>query len=190
MPEIPVLLRTAPRDIRAARVESRAMRRSPHTRAAAFAQAIADRFTVRAWPWLPPSLTFVRDHPAVAVQYLQQHSHTHVAPRLALTVLAWHAPQPGPSAGEPARPASRLRVEQEVRTLRTVVRVSETSASELLVRRILSQGSRVEVVPVAAQVPASRGVLREPSRGEASRAARAAGPAGATHRAAARAGGG
>ena len=84
-----------------------------------------------------------------------------------LTVLAWHAPQPGPSAGEPARPASRLRVEQEVRTLRTVVRVSEISAPELLVRRILAQGSRVEAVPVAAQVLASRGVLREPARGEA-----------------------
>lgn len=167
MPGIPVLLRTTPRDVRAARGAAQGMRLSSHARAAAFAQAITDRFTVRALPWLPQSLTFKQDRPGVAVQYLQQHSHTHVAPRLALTVLAWPAAQPGSAAHEPARPASRLRVEQEIRTLRTVIRLSESSAPEQLVHRVLAQSRRVEGMPPAAHLQASRSLLREPASAEA-----------------------
>jgi hypothetical protein len=88
-PGIPVLLRTAPRDIRAAKSRRLTGRFSPHERAAKFATALLARFTDRAWFWIPQGLVFKKDPPADHVQYLQQNTQIQIAPRLALTVLAW-----------------------------------------------------------------------------------------------------
>ncbi len=162
-PDIPVLLRIAPRDIRASRGEALAQRRSLHARAAEFAQALLARFSPHAWSWTPPGLVFRQDRPLVAAHYVQQNSHTHFAPRLGLTVLTWQSGRRDDVSDKPSPPAARVRVDQETHMLRTLVHSVESSTLDRLVYRMVTQGQRVEANSRAAPASFAPGSLAKPA---------------------------
>jgi hypothetical protein len=160
-PVFPVMLRTTTRPLCRAARPAGAIRAASQPRAALFAAAILGRYTARLGPWWAQSLEFRQIRPAVAVTPVHQHSHTHLAPHLEPAVVAWPAAQPGPTAGEPSRPASRLRSDREVRTLMTVVRGAEPPVAEQLVRRLLARGRRVEAAPSADRARVRQGLWLE-----------------------------
>jgi len=149
-PGIPILLRTAPRDIRAAKSRRLTRPHSPHERAAKFATALLARFTDQAWFWIPQGLVFKKDPPVNHVQYFQQNTQIQIAPRLALTVLAWHGSTNNESDYEPNLPTSRMQVAQERQPFKPFVRSTRIALPDELVNRLIVQGKRIEMKTIQA----------------------------------------
>lgn len=147
-PGIPVILQTATRPIHSIGGGISSVCLSACSHGAEFAQAIWERYTGRVWPWSPQSLVLRQDRPAVAGQYLQQHLHTHIAPRLNLTVLTWPARSNDPLNGAPILPMTRVRVEPEMHVPRTFIQTAASSAPEQLASRVIASNRRVEAGPV------------------------------------------
>ena len=83
-------LRTAVSDVRVTAAGLlQARQRSPAIFVIEFTQAIMQRYARRPWLWQALNLIFRQLRSLVTLENVHHHAHTHLAPRLALTMLRW-----------------------------------------------------------------------------------------------------